>query len=173
MTISILIVGLRIARRNDSTFFVQGLTGVPDYLCSPQEQQQLATGKSRKQARKAAKRVGGRSAKKAMAALQRAQADLAVAVRVGDDAAAQNATQRIEAARHQLPAGQLLRGHHPQGLPRRNHGRRPLQAPWCRRPASGHLRPVLPLPDRMPPGSAPGRLEQCPKETPYGGLPVG
>ena len=41
------------------------------------------------QARKAAKRVGGRSAKKAMAALQRAQADLAVAVRVGDDAAAQ------------------------------------------------------------------------------------
>lgn len=115
VTISILIVGLRIARRNDSTFFVQGLTGVPDYLCSPQEQQQLATGKSRKQARKAAKRVGGRSAKKAMAALQRAQADLAVAVRVGDDAAAQNATQRIEAARHQLPAGQLPPGSPPAG----------------------------------------------------------
>lgn len=103
ITLTILIVGLRVARRNDAAFFGEGLTDVPDRLCSPQEQHALSTGTLRKQARKAAKRAGGRSAKKAMAQLQRAQADLAVAVRVGDDAAMQNAIQRIEAARRQLP----------------------------------------------------------------------
>ncbi len=102
-TFGILIVGLRIARQRDAAFFSEGLALVPDWLCSPGEQQALSTGKGRKRARKAAKRIGGRPAKRAMASLQRAQADLAVAVRVGDQQAADNAVERIRAAHTALP----------------------------------------------------------------------
>ena len=102
-TFGILIVGLRIARRRDAAFFSEGLSGVPDWLCSPAEQQSLSTGKGRKRARTAAKRAGGRPARRAMASLQRAQADLAVAVRVGDQQAADNAVERIRAARAVVP----------------------------------------------------------------------
>lgn len=102
-TFGILIAGLRIARKRDAAFFSEGLSGVPDWLCSPVEQETLSTGKGRKRARKAAKRAGGRPAKRAVASLQRAQADLAVAVRVGDQGAADNAVERIRAARAAVP----------------------------------------------------------------------
>lgn len=104
VTLAILVVGLRVARQRDAQFFAAGLSGVPDTLCSPQEQTQLATGGGRRQARKAARAVGGRSAGRSQAALQRAQADLAVAVRVGDGAATENAVARIVAARSRLPS---------------------------------------------------------------------
>ena len=104
ITLSILVVGLRVARQRDSAFFEAGLTDVPDALCSPDEQAQLASGRTRRRARKAAKRVGGRPAARAQGDLQRAQADLAVAVRVGDNAGADNAAARIVAVRTRLPA---------------------------------------------------------------------
>lgn len=104
VTLGFLIVGLRIARRRDAEFFAVGLTQVPDWLCSPAEQQALASGRSRRRARTAARRGGGRPAGRAMARLQRAQADLAVAVRTGDQDAADNAIARISAARAGLPA---------------------------------------------------------------------
>lgn len=103
VTLGFLIVGLRIARRRDAEFFSVGLTHVPAWLCTPAEQQALASGRTRRRARKQARRVGGRIAARETARLQRAQADLAVAVRTGDQAAADNAIARISAARSCLP----------------------------------------------------------------------
>lgn len=102
VALAALAVGLRFARDRDAEFFSVGLTQVPDWLCSPAEQQMLASGRTRRQARRAARLAGGRPARRAMTDLQRAQADLAVAVRVGDQAAADNASERIIAARQRL-----------------------------------------------------------------------
>lgn len=121
VTLTILIVALRVARKRDAQFFCPALADVPAALCTTPERDALATGRGRRRARKMARRRSGRGAGRAMAHLQRAQADLAVSLRVGDPAGAQNATQRIVAARDQLvgvvPSGVDPAWSPPQGPP--------------------------------------------------------
>jgi len=82
-TTSSLLVLLRRAQRADSAVFLPALAGAPGWA-TPQEVADLADRRSRKLARRQARRTGGRAAGRAVRALQRAQADLAVASTTGD-----------------------------------------------------------------------------------------
>jgi RsiW-degrading membrane proteinase PrsW (M82 family) len=94
------------AQRADSAVFLPALAAVANPLVATDaEIAALADWRSRRRARAAARATGGRRAARAVRHLQRAQADLAVALATDDRVGVARARGELEQARHEL--GQL------------------------------------------------------------------
>lgn len=94
------------AQRADSAVFLPALAAVGNpMVATDAEIASLADRRSRRRARAAARSTGGRRAAGAVRRLERAQADLAVALATGDRVGTARASEALAQARHQL--GQL------------------------------------------------------------------
>jgi RsiW-degrading membrane proteinase PrsW (M82 family) len=94
------------AQRADSAVFLPALTAVANPMVATDgEIAALADRRSRQRARAAARATGGRRGARAVRHLQRAQADLAVALTTGDQVGVARDREELAQARHQL--GQL------------------------------------------------------------------
>ncbi len=108
-TILLLLAVLVRAQRADSGVFLPALAGVRDpAVATDEEVAALTDRRSRRRARLAARDTRGRRAYGAQRRLQRAQADLAVALTAGDLHGAEHARERITEARSSL--GELTGG---------------------------------------------------------------
>jgi RsiW-degrading membrane proteinase PrsW (M82 family) len=94
------------AQRADSAVFLPALAAVGNPLVATDDEiATLANWRSRRHARAAARATGGRRAARAVRHLQRAQADLAVALATDDQVGVARAREELAQARHEL--GQL------------------------------------------------------------------
>jgi protease PrsW len=104
----LLLALLRRAQRADSAVFLPALAAVGDpFVGTDAEIAALRDRSSRRRARAAAQARGGWRAARAVRHLQRAQADLAVAVATGDQVGIARTREELAQARHEL--GQLPR----------------------------------------------------------------